>query len=329
MKTGRPITRGRILTDLLGLAAIIHPVATLLAPVSAWADLLTPFHEPAIGLDVLAAAASLRWGPRLRAVWFVVLALMGMEALARFSGPNPVVATPGPADRLRLLMLNLHWRNDHYEEVRALLHDESADVVGLLEFSSAWSIQLDDLRANYPYRLELPGYGQGLALWSRRPFVDGAGTIVQTAHSGPAAWADLDLSGKTVRVWLIHPPCPITIRGPDRESSPGLIEIGRRIAATRGPTIVLGDLNRTDGSPFFDDFQATIGLRDSRLGFGRQPSWPCWSPYRIPIDHAFLADDLAVVERRLGPHVGSDHFPLRLVVAPARTMSSAVNQVSE
>jgi endonuclease/exonuclease/phosphatase family metal-dependent hydrolase len=56
-------------------------------------------------------------------------------------------------------------------------------------------------------------------------------------------------------------------------------------------------------------------------GFGREGSWPSWlpSPLRIAIDHAFVSNDLAVVARRLGPKIGSDHLRLIFELAPAAT----------
>src|SRR5262249_38286126 len=77
------------------------------------------------------------------------------------------------------------------------------------------------------------------------------------------------------------------------------------------------DLNTTAGSPHFAEFLRVSGLRDSRFGFGPQPSWPTWSPLRLTIDHAFLSADLAVAGRRPGPDIGSDHYPLILDLAPA------------
>ncbi len=324
-----PIQRTRVVTDFLGWAAIAHPLALLLAPYSSLADLATPFHELAIGSQLLAAGAALRWGPRLRSLGLIALALLGLDPLLRFSGPNPVVADTRGGDRLKVVVLNVYWKSDQHDVVRDYLGRESADVVGLIEVSSEWLEALADLRATYPYRIERPGFGQGLALWSRRPFVDGNGAIVMSRQGGPLATAVVPWDGATLRLWLVHPPCPITFHGPDPSSTNGLLEVGRLIASQGGRAIVFGDLNRTDGSPHFDAFQHTIGLRDSRLGFGRQVSWPTWSPYRIALDHAFLSEDLAVLERALGPDVGSDHLPFRLVVAPASSAKTELSQSSE
>ncbi len=116
---------------------------------------------------------------------------------------------------------------------------------------------------------------------------------------------------------MIHPSIPFA-----RKNTPELAALADRIGRTGVSRIVVGDMNSTEGSPHFADFLRRAGLRDSRLGFGRQPSWPTGWPYRIALDHAFVSDDLAVLERRLGPSIGSDHFPLILDLSPAVLVSA-------
>ena len=100
---------------------------------------------------------------------------------------------------------------------------------------------------------------------------------------------------------LLHP----------HRATPDLRATGEFIGRSDGSNLVMGDLNRTDGSPHFAAFVRAIGLRDSRLGFGSQPSWPSWSPYRVAIIDAgrvlrtgaldeLLGDDAAVVTVRHG-----------------------------
>jgi endonuclease/exonuclease/phosphatase (EEP) superfamily protein YafD len=145
----------------------------------------------------------------------------------------------------------------------------------------------------------------------------------------PVLCVPIRYAGRETRLWLVHPPNPL-FEG--EVTNQDLLALGARIGEWRGSQIVFGDLNRTDASPFFEDFRRATGLRDTRYGFGIQPSWPAWSPYRIAIDHAFLSADLAVVNRRLGPSIGSDHLPLLLDVgsasADARNSLTQPSQVS-
>ncbi len=122
-----------------------------------------------------------------------------------------------------------------------------------------------------------------------------------------------------------RPPCDAWAGIADFAELDGL---AAEIAEVSGSRIVVGDMNTTDASPHFADFLRTTRLRDSRLGFGRQASWPSWSPYRIAIDHAFLSNDLAVVRRKLLPPNGSDHFALLVELAPAAAMAASTGSTS-
>ena len=77
------------------------------------------------------------------------------------------------------------------------------------------------------------------------------------------------------------------------------------------PAIVAGDFNMTPYSPVFRKFAGIAGLKDSRDGFGWQPSWPTFfPPLWIPIDHVLVSPDIQVLMRRTGSYIGSDHYPV-------------------
>jgi endonuclease/exonuclease/phosphatase (EEP) superfamily protein YafD len=291
--------------------ALIHPLATLLARFDWRADLVTHFTVPALTVTLIVAAGLLRRHPRL-ALGLGCLAVVQAAPLFRYMGPSPVQPDPRAAPRLRLLMANVLEENTRYADVEGLIRRNQPDIVGLVEVTPEWIAGLAAIRAEYPYRVEAPEGTAGLALWFRtRPTV-----IDPPVHplpgASPVIHAEFMFAGRPRHLWLVHPTMPFARK--DRPEIPALAAL---IGRTPGSRIVVGDLNTTEGSPWFADFLRTTGLRDSRLGFGRQPSWPSDLPYRITLEHAFLSDDLAVVARRLGPMIGSDHFPLILELAPA------------
>lgn len=52
-------------------------------------------------------------------------------------------------------------------------------------------------------------------------------------------------------------------------------------------------------------------LRDSRRGFGVQPTWNARHPWcMIPIDHCLVSEGASIVDRIVAPDVGSDHRPI-------------------
>ena len=244
--------------------------------------------------------------------------------LVRCYGPNPVPPDPTRPERLRILVVNVLETNTNYAAGAALIRRERPDIVGLIEMSPKWITGLAATRVDrdYPYRQDWPLGGMGMSLWFRRGLPRPELRPVMYGFN-PAMVARLDWAGRRRTVWLVHP------MNPFYAGMRSLVEIdalGRTIAgeqeAGSDSTLVLGDLNRTDGSPHFGRLLKRTRLRDSRIGFGPQPSWPTWSPYRIAIDHAFVTSDLAVTERRLGPPIGSDHLPLIVEVAPAATNSA-------
>ncbi len=310
-----PTLRSGLAWALAGLA-LIRPLATLAAPLDWRFDLLTHFREPALLATLLAALAMIRVRRKVAVALALLGSIQGWQA-ARHEWPDPVPADPRSTARLRILVANVLTQNEERDPLIRLIRRERPDVVGLIEVSSAWLADLDAIRSEYPYRYEFPADAQGLAFWSKiRP------TEVEPAQAlapggNPAVRATLEFAGRPLRFWLVHNVSPFE-RPEGLPQGEEFARLAKRIDREGGPTIVAGDLNCTDGSPFFGRFLRDSGLRDSRLGHGRQPSWPTWSYYRIGIDHALVSDDLAVVGRRLGPDIGSDHLPVLLEVGPGR-----------
>ena len=322
----RPRRLARRASTLLACLALIHPSARALARLDWRLDLVTHFYVAA-WVATLAALAALALARRRRlALAFAALAVWQAGTVVRYWLPGP--SRPSASPRLRLLVANVYKNNRDYDAIAALIRRERPDVVGLVEVLPhlAAGLEATGVAKEYPHRYYHSVGVQGLALWFReRP-----GAVEEPAifapKGNPVYRATVRLDGRDVRLWLVHPPNPI---GDGRErANPDLKALGLAVGAERGTKIVAGDLNRTEGSPFFADFVRDSGLVDSRLGFGPQPSWPSWSPYRIPIDHAFISGDLAVVDRRIGPSIGSDHFPLILDVAFAEPWAEGIAPTS-
>ena len=77
------------------------------------------------------------------------------------------------------------------------------------------------------------------------------------------------------------------------------------------PVLLLGDLNASPWSYPFRHLLRDSGLRDGSLGKGFQPTWPAWMFLLwIPIDHCLYSTGIQVIDKRIGGHVGSDHYPV-------------------
>lgn len=308
-------------------AAAVHPLMSILSRYSWWADLVSHFQVAALVTTLVAL------GFNRRASRGVVLALGALAVgqtipLVRYMGPNPVLAAPASAGRFRVLMANIYHHNNDYEPLARLIETERPDAIGIVEYSTRSRVGLERVRRLYPYRTEYEDGAKGIALWLQRPPRRLDPPYWFDPDAGPVAHAEIEMGGRPHQLWICHPTSPIWPSRRFVSGNPDLTGLAAFIASFDGSRIIVGDMNTTEGSAHFFEFMATTGTRDSRYGFGRQPSWPEWSCYRIPIDHAFVSSDLAVVERRLGPFIGSDHFPLILEVGPAASASSQPGMAS-
>jgi endonuclease/exonuclease/phosphatase (EEP) superfamily protein YafD len=87
--------------------------------------------------------------------------------------------------------------------------------------------------------------------------------------------------------------------------------LAAKVRESNVPTIVLGDLNATPWSPYFRELLRASGLRNTSQGRGLYGSWPAGLPIgRIPLDHCLVSPSLHVMDKQLGPQVGSDHLPV-------------------
>ena len=84
------------------------------------------------------------------------------------------------------------------------------------------------------------------------------------------------------------------------------------ISQSNGPTALIGDLNVTPWSPHFTSLTDATGLRDARLGFGLNATWPSNLPWfcRIPIDHCLVSSDVSIESFEVGDPIGGDHLPI-------------------
>lgn len=269
-----------------------------------------------------------------RLQYFVVALLMAVAftALRRFAWGGALLATaiinglyvaplylgaaqPPHGETLKIMHANVHASSDEYQRVVDVIAAESPDVVFLLEVTDAWMNGTRQLASQYAYRYAEPRADNfGVAVFSRVPLAP-----VRHVDSPPLGYptivAEATFAGQSVTLISTHPTIPLGRQGFEARNEQ-LAHVAGIVAESGDATILVGDLNVTAWSHSFRSFLGGLGLRDGRRGFGVLPTWPVFMPFAmIPIDHVLVSNDVAVIELRRGPRIGSDHLPLIFTIA--------------
>lgn len=219
-------------------------------------------------------------------------------------------ATPQVGARLRLAAINVHTGNTRSDLVLEFLRNADADVILLMEVNEHWMDALEPLRIAYPNVIAEPREDNfGIALFSRLPLTN-ASVIELGPAEVPSIAANVRVGGQQVFLLGTHP-LPPGSGEYARLRNDQFREIAAHVRRQNSPVIVLGDLNVTPWSPYFAELLRDSGLKNTSQGRGLFDSWPAWLPLaRIPLDHCLVSQSIHVINKQLGPHVGSDHLPV-------------------
>jgi endonuclease/exonuclease/phosphatase (EEP) superfamily protein YafD len=317
MKLRRLHLSGVLLLALAGSATLLALLAR-----QSWLLELFTHYRPYYLLALLLAAGVLLPLHRRLAVLAAVLALLNLLWVAPYLAGfgSAVLRAEASGEPVRIIALNLWYRNDQHQRVLDYLRGRDADVLVLSELTPAWRTALAELEPGYPYRELIPQPGsQGIGVYSRLP-LDVRGRSNLGFAGSNNVLADLELPGGTLAVYAVHLAAPMSAdkaagRNAQLDTLASLLAARQAADPQLLGQLVIGDLNITPFSPWFRDFLAAGGLEDVARRRGLLLTWPAAvTPPLIGIDHALVTPGTPVVALRTGPRVGSDHLPLELTL---------------
>lgn len=318
-----PADERRFYRFLIRAAFVIVSAGSLIALLGEqfWvAELFTHFRLYYVLIQALLTLIFLYSGHRKLMAMTVLLALPNVWVVGPYLMPEMVSmgdagATVNVDTGITMAVLNVHYQNDGYTQVADYLRERDPDIIIISEFTSAWQDALDFLRESHSHVLAEARSGHwGHAVFSRLPFADAE--LINLANTDAVhARFVIEVGEMPLEVFAVHlfaPTSPVLAHNRNLQ----LEDLADRLVASPHRRLVVGDMNLTPYSPYFDRFTERSGLQDARRVDGIHITWPASAlPIWIPIDHA-LADPAANVARvRTGPDVGSDHFPLEIFLS--------------
>ncbi len=298
------------------------------------------FEFPRIQIAVLMAMAlggyvALRCFRPMRRWEHLHAALLGLGliwqlvSIAPYTRLYPKEMAPSQAEndaeRISILIFNVLAENREVEALRTLIRDSDPDVILLSETTQWWLDQLEGLDADYPYTLFQPQENNyGLLLYSRLELEEPEVRFLVEAEI-PSMRTRVRLrSGTVVTLYGVHPRPPGIHRPEEEEGTredakmrnAELLSVAKEVKRLgEVPVIVAGDFNDVAWSRSTRLFQRMGGLRDPRVGRGFINTFDTRSRLmRFPLDHVFATRHFLLVELRRLPDIGSDHFPVLVIL---------------
>ena len=293
----------------LGALVSVFTVTAFLGGIGWPCEITSHFRvQYAAGLAVLAAFFCLRRKFRIGGIFVGFAAANFIVVAPCFLGANPRGDSGGL--KLRVMSVNVRTENQRYDLVIASINKYRPGLLVLEEVNERWLNQLAGLREDFRHAIEQPRHDNfGIALFSRLPL--NSNKIVYLGDTeAPSVTAQIDVGGRRLTVLGTHPQPPGNLEN-FRLRNEQLGEVAKFVRSQTNPVIVLGDLNATPWSYYFQRLVRESGLLDSSKGRGIHATWPAaLFPLGIPIDHCLVSPEIGVVNRTTGNNVGSDHLPI-------------------
>ncbi|WP_130804905.1 endonuclease/exonuclease/phosphatase family protein [Acinetobacter ihumii] len=237
-----------------------------------------------------------------------------------------------PDKQISLLVSNVLTPNDQYHLLIEQIQKLKPDLVLTLETDQTWQNELSVIEPDYPYRVPVPLDNlYGMHLYSRLELKDTEVKFI-LSNEIPSIHSTVILpSGIPVQLYCLHPKPPSPTEAKDstlRDAE--LLIVGDQIKDLDESCIVMGDLNDVAWSRTTRLFQRISGLLDPRVGRHFINTFHADYPLlRWSLDHVFHSTDFALVKMQRLAHVGSDHFPVYVVLQTGRIFEQIQEELPE
>ncbi len=309
----KPFFRLRIqLWGVITAAGVLACLGTLLGFLGTWAwffEVLSHFRvQYFLGLTLATLFLLI---PR----HYKTCAVFGLAAVVNLATIVPLFMQykdeiPPPSASFRAMLINVNTESGIPARVSKIVEDYDPGILVLEEVNARWTQKLQPVTQTYPYSVvETREDNFGIALYSRYPIMKS--DLVYLGHARVPCISALVEAGSDVLTVLAVHTLPPSGKHYSLLRNEQLAAIPALVREATAPVLLLGDLNVSPWSPYYTRLLRDSGLRDSSRGRGIQPTWPADRPiWLIPIDHCLYSQGVHISDKRIGPFVGSDHYPV-------------------
>ncbi|QPF31816.1 endonuclease/exonuclease/phosphatase family protein [Acinetobacter lwoffii] len=237
-----------------------------------------------------------------------------------------------PQRQISLVVSNVLTTNTKYHLLIEQIQIHQPDLVLTLETDQNWQNALSVIEADYPYRVPVPLDNlYGMHLYSKLELRETEVKFILSNEIPSIHTTVILRSGQPVQLYCLHPKPPSPTEAKDstlRDAE--LLIVGDQIKDLDESCIVMGDLNDVAWSRTTRLFQRISGLLDPRVGRHYVNTFHADYPFfRWSLDHVFHSTDFALVHMERLPHVGSDHFPVFLVLQTGRVFEHIQEELEQ
>ena len=237
-----------------------------------------------------------------------------------------------PDKQISLMVFNVLTTNDKHHLLIEQIQKHQPDLILTLESDQTWQNALAVIEKDYPYRVPVPLDNlYGVHLYSRLELKDTEVKFILSDEIPSIHTMVILPSGQPVQLYCLHPKPPSPTEAKDstlRDAE--LLIIGDQIKDLDESCIVMGDLNDVAWSRTTRLFQRISGLLDPRVGRRFVNTFHADYPLlRWSLDHIFHSTDFALVHMKRLPHIGSDHFPVYVVLQTSRVFEQVQDELEQ
>ncbi|OTG64457.1 endonuclease [Acinetobacter sp. ANC 3903] len=237
-----------------------------------------------------------------------------------------------PDKQISLIISNVLTPNNQYQLLIEQIQKHQPDLLLTLESDRVWQKALFVIEKDYPFRVAVPLDNlYGMHLYSRLELKDTEVKFILSNEIPSIHTTVILRSGQPVQLYCLHPKPPSPTEAKDsmlRDAE--LLIVGDQIKDLDESCIVMGDLNDVAWSRTTRLFQRISGLLDPRVGRHFVNTFHADYPLlRWSLDHIFHSTDFALISMKRLPHIGSDHFPVYVVLQTGRVFERVQEELEQ